>query len=147
MNKASTLQNKLSSLKIFLEWLGLETRYIIHQRDYPKLRTNEMNWLDETARINIKKHLNKIPAPIAHHYLVQIYTAARPGDICLMNLDCLVEENGKWYIKDQFTTNYGLNGDFPLPVRDTNSDGDPHSLITPKILICPNIFCKDPIVR
>lgn len=42
---------------------------------------------------------DKIPAPVARHYLVQEYTAARPADICQMAFDCLVEENGQWYIK------------------------------------------------
>jgi integrase len=31
--------------------------------------------------------------------LVQEYTAARPGDVCQMQFNCLVEENGKWYIR------------------------------------------------
>ena len=46
-----------------------------------------------------KAHLHKLPEPLARHYLVQEYTAARPGDVCLMPFDCLVAENGKWYIR------------------------------------------------
>jgi len=34
--------------------------------------------------------------------------------------------NGKWYIKDVGTFSWYASGDFPLPVRDTNADGDPH---------------------
>jgi len=34
--------------------------------------------------------------------------------------------NGKWYIKDVGTFSWYASGDFPLPVRDTNADGDPY---------------------
>ncbi len=49
-------------------------------------------------RVAIRQHLHKIPAPIARQYLVQEYTAARPEGACLIKFDCLVEENGKWYV-------------------------------------------------
>ena len=58
-----------------------------------------MDWLDEITRQQIKQHLDQIPAPLARHYLIQEYTAARPADICQMTFDCLVAENGQWYIK------------------------------------------------
>lgn len=94
-----TLHHKLSFLKEFFEWLGLDDESLIRWRDYPKLRKNETRWLDEPARQGIHDNLAKIPAPIARHYLIQEYTAARVGDICQMNFDCLVKENEQWYIK------------------------------------------------
>lgn len=98
-NKNATLHKKLSNLREFLEWLGLETAQLIRRRDIPKLTINDANWLDEPTRTAIKQHLTKIPTPIARHYLVQEYTAARPIDVCQIAFDCLVFENGKWYIK------------------------------------------------
>ncbi|HCF29542.1 MAG TPA: integrase [Cyanobacteria bacterium UBA11049] len=97
--KAITFHNKLTFIKHFFEWLKLDDKYLIRQRDFPKLRNNDPEWLDEVTRTAIKQHLSKIPAPIACHYQVQEYTAARPVDVCQIAFDCLVEENGKWYIK------------------------------------------------
>jgi hypothetical protein len=34
--------------------------------------------------------------------------------------------NGKWYILGGSTVWHYLPDDFPLPVRDTNADGDPY---------------------
>ena len=77
----------------------LETKYLIRGRDFLKESKNDPDWLDEVTRKAIKQHLDKIPAPIARHYLVQAYTAARPRDVCELSFDCLLSENGKWYIE------------------------------------------------
>lgn len=98
-NQAITFHNKLTFLRHFFEWLELDDKYLIRQRDFPKLRKNDPEWLDEVTRTAIKQHLSKIPTPIACHYLVQEYTAARPVDVCQIAFDCLIEENGKWYVK------------------------------------------------
>lgn len=90
---------KLFQMRKFLEWMGLEATHLILSRDYPKKSKNDADWLDDVTRTSIKAHLNKIPEAIAHHYLLQEYTAARPRDACLIDFDCLVEENGKWYVK------------------------------------------------
>ena len=50
-------------------------------------------------RKSYREYLDKISAPIARQYLVQEYTAARPGDVSLMAFDCLIEEDGRWYIQ------------------------------------------------
>ncbi|MBD2247411.1 site-specific integrase [Nostoc sp. FACHB-888] len=94
-----TINHKLSCLKGFFDWLKLDASNLIRSRDYFKETKNDPDWLDEVTRTAIENHLSKIPAPIARNYLVQQYTAARPGDICQLNFDCLVKENGKWYIK------------------------------------------------
>ena len=97
--KASkTINNRLSYLKNFLEWLEIDTIHLIKSRDFLKISKNDSSWLDEVTRKSIKQNLEKIPPPIACHYLVQEYIAGRSGDVCLLNFDCLVEENGKWYI-------------------------------------------------
>jgi integrase/transcription elongation factor Elf1 len=96
---SDTISHKLSHVKSFLEWLGLDASHLIRSRDYPKNRINDVDWLDEETRTKIKQLLNKIFAPIARQYLVQEYTAARVGDICKLDFNCLVEENGNWYIK------------------------------------------------
>jgi hypothetical protein len=79
--------------------MELEVTHLIRSRDYPKKSKNEPDWLDEITRTSIKTNLSKILQPIARHYLLQEYTAARPRDICLINFNCLVEENDKWYVK------------------------------------------------
>ena len=98
-NAPITLSNKLSALKCFFEWLELDTQKLIHRRDFPKKTVNEPDWLDEKVRVAIKQNLDKIPTPIARQYQVQEYIAARPTDVCLVAIDCLVENNGKWYIR------------------------------------------------
>ena len=98
-NKNSTINSKLAILRNFFEWLNLETLSLIRNRDFLKKNKNDADWLDEITRKSIKQHLDKIPEPIARHYLVQAYIAARPTDVCRLTFDCLVEENGKWYIK------------------------------------------------
>ena len=98
-NKSQTVCSKLSNLKGFLEWLRLEVAHLVRRRDFPKKSKNDADWLDELTRKAIKQHLTKILAPIARQYLLQQYTAARPGDVCQITFDCLVEENGKWYVK------------------------------------------------
>lgn len=98
-NKATTICSKLTNLRNFFEWLKLEASSLIRSRDFPKRSRNDADWLDEITRKAIHENLKKIPVAIARHYLVQEYTAARPHDICLMNFDCLVEENGKFYVK------------------------------------------------
>ena len=98
-NKTSTFHKKLTEIKNFLDWLGLDTAQLIRRRDFPKILSDDPDWLDEVTRNAIKQNLTKIPAPIARHYLVQEYTAARAWDVCQIAFDCLVEENGKWYIK------------------------------------------------
>ncbi|MDJ0531656.1 MAG: site-specific integrase [Xenococcaceae cyanobacterium MO_207.B15] len=98
-NKNATINEKLNILRNFFDWLDLETLSLIRSRDFLKENKNDADWLDEVTRQSIKQHLDKIPAPIARQYLVQAYIAARPGDVCQLNFDCLVEENGKWYIK------------------------------------------------
>ncbi|VEP18267.1 transposase [Hyella patelloides LEGE 07179] len=98
-NKNPTINGKLAILRDFLEWLNLETLCLIRNRDFLKTNKNDADWLDEVAREGIKQYLDKIPAPIARHYIVQVYIAARPGDVCQLHFDCLVEENGKWYVK------------------------------------------------
>ena len=97
-NNNSTNNRKLCKLRDFFDWLELEAKYLIRSRDFLKVSKNDADWLDEVTRKSIKQHLDKIPAPIARHYLVQAYTAARPGDVCRLAFDCLIEENGKWYI-------------------------------------------------
>jgi transcription elongation factor Elf1/integrase len=97
--EAVTLHGKLTFLKAFFEYLNIDNKQLIRSRDFPKLKNNDPDWLDEVTRQAINNYLEKIPAPIAHHYLVQAYLAARPGDICQLNFDCLEEENGKWYVK------------------------------------------------
>ena len=96
---STTIYKKVHVLKQFFEWLELDSNYLIRSRDFPKLSFNESNWLDEVTRKAIEEKLHKIPAPIARHYQVQLWAAARPEDICSMNFDCLKEENGKWYVK------------------------------------------------
>lgn len=98
-NKNQTINNKLACLRKFFDWLDLETPSLIRSRDFLKISKNDADWLDEVTRQGIKQHLHKIPDPIARHYLVQAYIAARPGDVCQLPFDCLVEENGKWYVK------------------------------------------------
>ena len=97
--KPGTLHNKLTRLKEFFEWLDLEAGNLIRHRDFPKRSINDADWLDDVARTAIKGHLAKIPAPIARHYLIQEFTASRPGDVCQMAFDCLVEEKGQWYVR------------------------------------------------
>jgi integrase len=94
-----SIKNKLYNLRDFFEWWNLESSSLIRSRDIPKLSKNDPDWLDEVTRNAIKQHLGKIPAPICCHYLLQIYLAARPSDVCQITFNCLVEENGKWYIK------------------------------------------------
>jgi integrase len=97
-NKNVTINRKLSDLKYFFEWLELEASNLVLRRDFLKVSSDEVAWLDEVTRTAIKQHLPKIPAFIARHYLIQEYTAARVGDVCQMSFECLVEEDGKWYI-------------------------------------------------
>ena len=97
-NKNVTINKKLACLRDFFDWLDLETPCLIRSRDFLKAIKNDVDWLDEVARQAIKQHLDKIPNPIARHYLIQAYIAARPGDICQLAFDCLIEENGKWYV-------------------------------------------------
>jgi transcription elongation factor Elf1/integrase len=97
--KGKTVCTKLQLLREFLSWAGLETEVLVKQRDFPKISNDDPVWLDEPTRAAIKAHLHKLPEPLARHYLVQEYTAARPGDVCQMQFDCLVEEDGKWYIR------------------------------------------------
>jgi len=97
--KEQTVYNKFYLLKEFLSWAGLEAEILVKRRDLPKIRHNDPVWLDEPTRAAIKAHLRKLPEPLARHYLVQEYTAARPGDVCQMQFDCLVQANGKWYIR------------------------------------------------
>ena len=96
---AISLHNKLTFINHFFEYIDIDNKHLIRSRDYPKLRNNEPEWLDEITRRAIEQYLDKIPAPIACHYLVQAYIAARPGDVCQLPFECLVEENGKYYIK------------------------------------------------
>ena len=98
-NTNSNINAKLTHLRGFFDWLDLETPSLIRSRDSLKISKNDIDWLDEVVRQGIEQHLHKIPAPIARHYLVQAYIAARPGDVCLLSFDCLIEENGKWYVK------------------------------------------------
>ncbi len=98
-NKNITINSKLGALKNFFQWLDLEISSLIRSRDFLKVSHNDVDWLDETTRKAIQQHLDKIPAPIACHYLVQAYIAARPKDVCLLVFDCLIEEQGKWYVK------------------------------------------------
>ncbi|MEA5622131.1 integrase [Nostoc sp. UHCC 0251] len=98
-NCSRTIREKLYNLKDFFDFFGLESQNLVRHRDIPKQIIQDVDWLDEITRQGIKQHLGKIPAPVARHYLVQEYTAARPADICQIAFDCLVEENGQWYIK------------------------------------------------
>ena len=98
-NNSSTINKKIADLRDFFDWLGLETLYLIRRRDFLKVSKNDTDWLDEVTRKAIKGNLNKIPTPIARHYLVQAYIAARPDDVRQINFECLVEENGKWYVQ------------------------------------------------
>jgi hypothetical protein len=34
--------------------------------------------------------------------------------------------NSRWYVLGNASVAYGSSTDFPLPVRDTNGDGDPY---------------------
>ena len=95
--KNNSFNNCLTHLENFFEFLDLEP-YLIRSRDRKKQACDKPEWLDQTTRNGIEQHLDKLPSPIARHYLVQIYTAARPGDICNLPFDCLVEDNSKWYI-------------------------------------------------
>jgi hypothetical protein len=97
-NKNVTINRKLSDLKCFFEWMGLEASNLIFHRDFLKISSDEVVWLDEVTRTAIKQNLSKIPTFIARHYLIQEYTAARVGDVCQMPFDCLIEEDSKWYI-------------------------------------------------
>lgn len=91
--------HKLTTLKSFFNWLQLDYQQLIRSSDYPKVSKDSPDWLDEVVRISIHQNLSKLPPPIARQYLVQEYTAARPKDACQILFDCLVEEDGKWYIK------------------------------------------------
>ena len=97
--KPRTLRSRIFTLKSFLEWNEIETSQLLRERDRPKIIDSPPDWLDETVRSAIKKHLPKIPAPIARQYLIQEYTAARPTDVRSMMFNCLIEEQGSWYIK------------------------------------------------
>ena len=96
---SATVRQRLKFLQDFFDWLKLESQQLIRSRDYPKAEYTCPDWLDEKIRTAIRQHLHKVPAPIARQYQVQEYTAARPGDVCRMPFDCLVEEDGQWYIK------------------------------------------------
>ena len=98
-NKNITINQKLTNLRDFFNWLDLDVSDLIRSRDFLKISQNDVDWLDKVTRQAIKNNLDKIPAPIACQYLVQEYLAGRPSDICQLAFDCLVEENGKWYVK------------------------------------------------
>ena len=97
-NANSTINSKLTALRDFFDWTDLGTKSLVRSRDFLKKSKNDPDWLDKVVREAIKQHLNKIPAPIARHYLIQAYIAARSGDVCQLSRDCLIEKNGKWYI-------------------------------------------------
>ena len=94
-----TINKRLTCIREFFDYLELETSTLVRGRDYLKISMNDVDWLDEVTRQGIKQHLDKIPAPIARHYLIQAYIAARPSDVCQMTFDCLTKENDRWYIK------------------------------------------------
>lgn len=94
-----TICLRLGTLTKFFDWLGLDTSKLIHKRDFPKMRFNDAEWLDEAVRNSIRQHLYKIPSPIARQYQIQEYTAARLGSACTMPLDCLFQEDGRCYIQ------------------------------------------------
>jgi integrase len=96
---SQTVNDNLQVLKNFFEWLGLDSKKLIRNRDFSKEAQSDPEWLDVTVRQAIKQHIDKLPAPIACMYLVQEYTAARPGDACLIPFDCLVEDNEQWYVQ------------------------------------------------
>lgn len=98
-NANATINRKLKELKDFFEYLELDTSHLLRDRDRLKTIRNDPDWLDEVTRQAIHQHLSKIPAPIARHYLIQEYTATRPSDACNITFNCLVEENGKWYVR------------------------------------------------
>ena len=98
-NSSRTINTKIGNLKDFFQWLDLEESSLIRGRDFLKTSKNDADWLDETSRKGIKQNLAKIPAFIARYYLIQQYLAARPGDVCQLPFDCLLEENSKWYVK------------------------------------------------
>lgn len=98
-NKNEVINVKLSTLRDFFEWLNLDVSLLIRSRDFLKENRNDVDWLDEVTRQGIEQNLDKIPPPIGRQYLIQAYIAARPGDVCHLCFDCLVEENGKWYIQ------------------------------------------------
>lgn len=98
-NKNEVINVKLSNLRDFFEWLNLDVSLLIRSRDFLKENRNDVDWLDEVTRQGIEQNLDKIPPPIARQYLIQAYIAARPGDVCHLCFDCLVEENAKWYIR------------------------------------------------
>ena len=96
--KNEGINKRLTHIREFFDWLELETSTLIRRRDYLKISTNDVDWLDEVTRQGIKQKLDKIFAPIARHYLVQAYIAARPEDVCQLSKNCLMEENGRWYV-------------------------------------------------
>ncbi len=98
-NNERTRNSKLLNLQRFFEWLGLDNAELVRQRDILKVNHNDPDWLDDKVRQAIKKSLDKIPAPIARQYRVQEYTATRPSDLRQIPFDCLVEENGVWFIQ------------------------------------------------
>lgn len=94
-----TINHKLGYFKAFFEWLKIDESFLIRSRDRLKESRNDPDWLDEVTREAIHRHVTKIPAPIGRQYLVQEYIAVRPDDMSNLSLDCLVEDNGNWYIK------------------------------------------------
>lgn len=94
-----TINHKLGYFKAFFEWLKLDESFLIRSRDRLKESKHDPDWLDEVTRETIHRHLTKIPAPIGRQYLLQEYIAVRLNDISNLSFDCLVEDNGNWYIK------------------------------------------------
>jgi integrase/predicted RNA-binding Zn-ribbon protein involved in translation (DUF1610 family) len=102
---SSTISHRLSTLLLFFEtglvnnWFQVDD-HLIRKEDYPKRDKNLPRYIPEEVMLQLSKHLAKLPEPIMRMVLVIQECGLRVGELCLLPIDCLKQDNqGQYKIK------------------------------------------------
>ncbi|WP_261891629.1 tyrosine-type recombinase/integrase [Acaryochloris marina] len=100
-----TLTTNQTTLRLFLEWGNSEhyfstcSNLISALFDSPKVFHNEPDPLEDSVLQAIRDNIHYLPEPLQLQFMLGAWLGARPGELCRLKKNCIVQEPDSWWLE------------------------------------------------
>lgn len=114
-----SLTTNQTSLRLFLEWGNQANHFstcsnlISSLFDTPKVFYNEPDPLEDSVLEAIRDNLHNLPEPLQLQFMLGAWLGARPGELCRLKKNCIVQKPDSWWLEFERDKN---NDEHQLPL-------------------------------